>query len=80
MLVFSAAESDGPRVAVVAGRRVGTAVRRNRAKRRLREALARVPLRPDRAYVVSADHTVADAPFDTLVTWVRRATDENTQE
>ncbi|NIP92179.1 MAG: ribonuclease P protein component, partial [Akkermansiaceae bacterium] len=52
MTVFRApGGSSGPRAAFVAGRAVGSAVRRNRAKRRLREALATIPLRDDRDYV-----------------------------
>lgn len=77
VLVFTAAgAADGPRVAVVASRRVGSAVRRNRAKRRLREALCRVPLRNDREYVVVAERAVAEAPFEDLVGWVKDATRE----
>lgn len=37
-------DAESARVAVVASRRVGTAVRRNRAKRVLRAAAARTPL------------------------------------
>jgi ribonuclease P protein component len=37
-------DDDAARVAVVASRRVGTAVRRNRAKRVLRAAVSGVPL------------------------------------
>jgi len=54
----------------VAGRRVGNAVVRNRAKRRLREATARVKLCEDTAYVVVAQRGLNDAPFDELVEWV----------
>lgn len=62
-----------PRVGVVAGRRVGGAVVRNRAKRRLREALARVELADGTAYVVVASPEVAEAAFDDIVGWVRQA-------
>ncbi len=55
---------------MVAGRRVGSSVRRNRAKRRLREALVRAPLRTGRDYVVIADETVAEAPFEDVVVWL----------
>ena len=60
----------------VAGRATGTAVRRNRAKRRLREALRRVPLGEGRDYVVIADGSVVDAPFETVVSWARTALGE----
>lgn len=75
--IFAAAGEPGrPRVAIVAGRAVGTAVSRNRAKRRLREALRRVPLREGCDYVVTAGRSVVDAPFETVVSWVRTATAE----
>jgi ribonuclease P protein component len=53
-------------VAIVASRAVGTAVARNRAKRRLRAAArqARLPLAVD--LVVDARRSVLDAPFTTL--------------
>ena len=63
-------------MAVVAGRAVGNAVRRNRAKRRLREALRLVQLRDGREYVVIASSAVARAPFEVLVAWARTATME----
>lgn len=73
--VFAASgESGAPRVAVVAGRAVGNAVRRNRAKRRLREALRHAPLREGREYVVVASASAVTAPFEALVAWVRAAT------
>jgi ribonuclease P protein component len=75
--VFAAPGEPGiPRVAVVAGRAVGNAVRRNRAKRRLREALRLVPLRDGREYVVIASAAAVRAPFEALVAWARKATME----
>ena len=75
--VFAAPGGSGPpRVAFVAGRAVGNAVRRNRAKRRLREAVRRVPLRDGCDYVVIASAIVVEAPFETLVAWARAATTE----
>lgn len=68
--------SDGPRVAFIASRAVGTAVRRTRAKRRLREAAALVPLRAGRDYVVTASAAVIGAPFEDLVSWLARAVTE----
>ena len=75
-VVAAAGAAGSPRVGVLAGKAVGGAVRRNRAKRRLREAVARVPLRGDRDYLVIAGETVPTAPFGTLVDWVRRAVEE----
>jgi len=72
--VFGAPGVDGPpRVAVIAGKQVGGAVERNRAKRRLREAAARVALRHGRDYVLVATQAVNEAPFEGLIDWVRAA-------
>lgn len=75
IVVFAADGEPGtPRVAFVAGRSVGGAVRRNRAKRRLREALRLVDLPAGRDYVVVATAAVADEPFEALVEWARQGT------
>jgi ribonuclease P protein component len=66
-VICARAERGLPQVGIVASRRVGGAVTRNRAKRRLREALMRVELRPDTAYVVVATPGVATMGFDHLV-------------
>lgn len=72
--IFVAEGEPGlPRVAFVAGRAVGSAVRRNRAKRRLREALRRVPLREGHDYVVTAGPKVVSVDFDTLLSWLTTA-------
>ena len=60
---------------MTAGRRVGGAVVRNRAKRRLREAIARSPIRDGREYVVVAGPAVVEVPFEELTEWVRAAVD-----
>jgi len=60
-------------VAVVAGKSVGSAVNRNRAKRRLREALGRIHLRPGHDYVVVASTKVIEISFGELVEGLRRA-------
>jgi ribonuclease P protein component len=68
LLVISAPADPGPpQVGIVAGRGVGNAVRRNRAKRRLREAMSRAGLRSDTAYVVVASPEVVTMPFDRLM-------------
>ena len=74
IVVFATTGESGPaRVAFVAGRSVGNAVRRNRAKRRLREAFRLVQLEEGRDYVVVAGPSVADTPFGVLVSWASRA-------
>ena len=58
---------------VVAGRNVGNAVKRNRAKRRIREALHRVELKQDKDYVVIASPEVLDVTFGKLTSWISTA-------
>lgn len=43
-----------PRIGIVAGKKVGNAVNRNRAKRRLREAASQASLRPHTDYILIA--------------------------
>jgi ribonuclease P protein component len=66
-----------PELGVVAGKGVGNAVQRNRAKRRLREAAQRAGLRPNTAYVVVASPDVLDAEFDELAGWLESAVVED---
>lgn len=73
-MLISEVSPGPPRVAIVAGKKVGNAVRRNRAKRRLRAAIGRLRLRDDKAYIVIARSGVVDAPFDRLVAWLTEAT------
>ena len=74
IVLFDAPGEPGPpRVAVTAGREVGKAVDRNRAKRRMREAMALAPIRHGREYVLIASRAVVDAPFEELTAWVRSA-------
>ena len=71
---LSRRDDDGqPRIAVVAGRVVGNAVRRNRAKRRLRSAAREVRL-PAVDLVVDARPAAVDAPFQTLPDDLERLT------
>ena len=65
--------TDRTGIGLVAGRRVGTAVVRNRAKRRLRSALTEVGPPPGRDYVIVATRQVAEVPFRTLVEWLQDA-------
>lgn len=54
------------RVAVIASKEVGNAVRRNRAKRRIRAAVAVMPLPSGFDLVVRAQPQAIDADFDVL--------------
>ena len=62
--------ADGPRVGFTASKKVGNAVKRNRAKRRLRalcDAVVPETARPDWDYVLIARaETTATRPFTTL--------------
>lgn len=75
-MVMAKGDPGVARVGLVAGRRVGNAVVRNRVKRRLRAALAEVELTQGTDYVVIGTTRVATVPFGTLVDWVQSATDE----
>ena len=82
MRFLSDGSDDPPRVAYAIGRRFGTAVERNRARRRLRAAIAldEALLLPGGAYLVAADRTVMTLPFPTLrdyVTTLLRAVRED---
>ena len=63
-------------VGFVAGKRVGSAVVRNRAKRRMRAAVSRCGLKSDTVYVLIADRRVLTADFERLVRWIDRCTGE----
>ncbi len=73
MVVQAHSESAVAEVGIVAGKRVGNAVKRNRAKRRLREVADRIDLQPNTSYVVVASHEVVDAPFAELADWMETA-------
>jgi ribonuclease P protein component len=60
-------------VGLVVGRKVGGAVQRNRAKRRLREAVRTLPLQDDTDYVIVASAAVVGVPFDRLTRWLADA-------
>ncbi len=64
--------SESGRIGIIATKKVGNAVARNRAKRRLREAVRAVGVPPGRDYVVIVSTSVVDAPFSTLLRWVER--------
>lgn len=68
-------ETGTCRVGLVVGRSVGGAVERNRAKRRLRHALQKIPLEQGMDYVIIADRRVVTATFDDLVSWLADGVD-----
>jgi len=61
------------RVGLVAGKKVGTAVLRNRIRRRLRRAVPEAALTSGYDYVIIGDRRVADTSFQELVGWIREA-------
>ena len=71
-------DADRPRVGLTVTRKVGTAVERNRVKRRLREALrAGVPAAAGHDFVVVARREALSTPFQTLVGELRRCFDDH---
>jgi ribonuclease P protein component len=77
VLVISVGGDPGPpQVGIVASRGVGNAVRRNRAKRRLREAVRRVALQAETAYVAVAAPGIDAMSFDELIAAVARGVAE----
>jgi ribonuclease P protein component len=73
---------DAPRVAYAIGRRTGSAVVRNRIRRRLRAAVAlhEAELSPGGAYLVAADRRAMTAPFAELADQVGRLLREAREE
>lgn len=76
--VIAGGPSGLPTVGFVAGKKIGTAVIRNRAKRRMRAATSRCTLKRDTVYVLIADRGVLTADFDQLVGWISRCTSDLT--
>ncbi len=64
-----------PRVGLVVSRGVGTAVRRNRLKRRLRHAVRALQLEPDMDYVIIASAQAAEVTHPRLTQLLQSAVD-----
>ncbi|MEA3276503.1 MAG: ribonuclease P protein component [Pseudomonadota bacterium] len=75
-LIVADGDAGPPVVGFVAGKRVGSAVMRNKAKRRMREAASRISLKPDTVYVLVAESGVVDANFEQLVSWLGNCVDQ----
>ena len=74
---------DEPRIGFTVSKKVGNAVRRNRARRRLRAAvdmLAPEMARPRTDYVVVGRYSAADRPFEKLLGDLRRAFEDSARE
>jgi ribonuclease P protein component len=64
-----------PRIGIVAGKRVGNAVSRNRAKRLLREAAAQAELQAGTDYILIADPDCYQTPISELIKAISRRED-----
>jgi len=65
-----------PRVGLTVSKNIGSAVARNRVKRRLRHILRDVQLQPAMDYVIIARKSIIDADHSTLLEWMERAVSE----
>lgn len=62
-----------PRLGLLVSKSCGSAVRRNRIKRRLRAAAEGLELQPGIDYVIIATSQVAEVPYAQLRSWLNRA-------
>jgi ribonuclease P protein component len=76
VVVDSPGPAGPPRVGLVVSKSCGSAVVRNRIKRRLRSVAGAAELEPGIDYVIIANPQVAEAPYQTLVGWLDRALSE----
>lgn len=65
-----------PRLGLLVSKGCGSAVKRNRIKRRLRSAADNAELQPGNDYVIIATSQVAEVPFSQLRGWLKRALEE----
>lgn len=75
-LVSLPGQAGTPRLGLVVSRSCGTAVTRNRIKRRLRSAAREASLNEGFDYVIIGTRQVAETPYDRLVGWLNRAVEE----
>lgn len=76
-MVSSPGPTGPPRLGLLVSKRCGSAVKRNRIKRRLRAAVEDTELKPGMDYVIIATDQVATAPYDQLTGWLSRAVEES---
>ena len=76
-MVSSPGRTGPPQLGLLVSKSCGNAVTRNRIKRRLRAAAAGVELQPGHDYVIIATREVAEAPYDRLRSWLKRALEES---
>jgi len=69
-------EKGPPRVGLTVSKSIGSAVARNRVKRRLRHIVQDVQLQPAMDYVIIARKSIVDADHSTLLGWLERAVAE----
>lgn len=79
-MVGSPGPSGPPRLGLLVSRSCGSAVTRNRIKRRLRSAADSVELQSGTDYVIIATRQVAEAPYDQLCSWLARAVEESAHD
>ena len=73
LVVRSPGQPDQIRIGLVAGKRIGNAVQRNRIRRRLRAAVGDAELATGFDYVLIPEKEAGDAPYPRLVEWVAAA-------
>ncbi len=74
---MAASGDEGPpRVGLTVSRNIGSAVARNRVKRRLRHTVRAVQLQPAMDYVIIARKSILDASHPTLMGWMTRALED----
>lgn len=76
-VVSLAAPDQKVRIGLVAGKRLGKAVKRNRIKRRIRHACRHIDFTPGWDHILIPAASVAVVPFGTLVEWLERAVTAN---
>jgi len=79
VVVRAIGQPGSVRFGLVAGRRLGSAVIRNRAKRRLREAIRATCLPAGFDFVLIAGPSVSHVPFTTLVSWISVAVNDGSE-